>query len=243
MPRTNSIKQRLGRLYQNCLVGVPGLTQLDMARDRVRQFLRVWHYLSRTTLKGDYLEFGVFEGMSFELSIRAAAKHLPKSHPNAPRFFAFDSFQGLPELDPKRDPPVFKPGEYSATKTNFRKNIRRSQKLAKEIQIIPGFYADSLTSNLREDKRLSKAVFVNLDCDIYPSTKQALDFVTPLLQTGCVLYFDDWFYADGDMQQGEAGACHDWLKEQPSIQLVNFGQVGTMGQLFIVNMVGESTKL
>ena len=63
----------------------------------------------------------------------------------------------------------------------------------------------------------------------------ALRFTTPLLQTGTVLYFDDWYFSGGDLALGEAGACHDWLKENCGIHLVDFGDVGIMSKMFIVN--------
>ena len=37
------------------------------------------------------------------------------------------------------------------------------------------------------------------------------------------------------MRLGEAGACMDWLERNPDIKLVDFGEVGIMGKLFLVN--------
>jgi hypothetical protein len=38
------------------------------------------------------------------------------------------------------------------------------------------------------------------------------------------------------MTMGEPGACGDWLKENPHIHLVDYGNVGIMAKLFIVNL-------
>ena len=88
---------------------------------------------------------------------------------------------------------------------------------------------------LYEQHALRRAAFVTIDCDLYPSTQDALRFATPLLQTGTVLYFDDWYSSSGDMRLGEAGACRDWLAEHPDLELVDYGDVGIMGKLFLVN--------
>ena len=37
------------------------------------------------------------------------------------------------------------------------------------------------------------------------------------------------------MRLGEAGACNDWLAQHPDIQLVDYGHVGCMGRMFLVN--------
>jgi hypothetical protein len=64
---------------------------------------------------------------------------------------------------------------------------------------------------------------------------QALEFIAPLLQTGTFLYFDNWFIDNGDMSKGEARACHDWLIAHPEFTVVDYGNVGMFGKMFIVN--------
>lgn len=224
----------LYRLYQRAMLTIPVLSELRLASDKVMAFLRVWHYLARARVDGDYLEFGVFEGMSFELSLTAASKFFPKKG-GAPRFFAFDSFSGLPPIDADKDSTVFDQGQYSSTLSNFKRNIARASK-GWQVRITEGFYSDTLTPKLRSELQLERAAFINIDCDLYPSTLDALNFCTPLVKTGTVIFFDDWYASEGDLSRGEAQACKEWLANNPHITLIDFGDVSIMGKMFLVNV-------
>ena len=90
---------------------------------------------------------------------------------------------------------------------------------------------------MKDQYGMKTAAFVNMDCDLYESTIDSLRFAASLLKTGSVIYFDDWYFSGGDMRLGEPGACADWLKVNSSIRLIDFGNVGIMGKLFIVNRV------
>jgi hypothetical protein len=234
-----SLRHQFHNALQRLCLAVPYLSEGRLAMSKVLAFLRVWHYLSRNKIEGDYLEFGVWQGMSFDLSLRAAAKFMPRKADRSPRFFAFDPFQGLPQPDLVKDGAAFEQGEYRAAMECFQGNIRKAAQ-GFTVQIVPGFYEQSLTPEVISKFNLGKAAFVNIDCDLYDSTLCALRFVTPLLRTGSVIFFDDWFFSGGDMTRGEAGACAQWLKENPNLKLIDYGIVGIMGQLFIVNLTGQN---
>lgn len=212
---------------------LPLLSEVRLGKDRVMAFLRAWHFVHRAKIPGDYLEFGVMDGMSFKLSLYAAAKFIARDRPRAPRFFAFDSFAGLPAPSGERDGNVWGAGECSATRRNFERNIRSAAK-GWQVRIVEGFYEQTLTDALRVEHCLEQAAFVTIDCDLYESTLAALRFVTPLLRTGTVIYFDDWYFSNGNMALGEPGACGAWLAEHPELSLVDYGDVGIMGKCFIV---------
>lgn len=228
----------LHSLFQSLILSLPKVSEGRLALDRTMAFLKAWHYISRAKIEGDYLEFGVFEGLGFKLSLESARK-FACSAPTEPRFFAFDSFEGLPAPDRSRDNEVFQQGEYSASRKNFERAIRRAKR-GRDVRIIAGFFDQSLKPSLYQEHTLVKAAFVTIDCDLYSSTLQALEFVTPLLQTGTVLYFDDWYFSGGDITLGEAGACLDWLGCTQDIHLLDFGNVGIMGKLFLVNKIPQA---
>ncbi len=230
------LNQFLQNAWRRSLLAFPKLAQLKVYSSKTMAFIRVWNYLSAAKIEGDYLEFGVYEGNSFNLAMRSAEKFYVKNGAHRPHFFAFDSFEGLPNLHPKKDVKgLFSKGEYSASQKTFLKKIRRTSRNWK-VHIIPGFYEVSLTPDIYKNYALSKAAFVTIDCDLYSSTKEALRFLTPILQSGTILFFDDWFSVKGDMSLGEAGACHEWLQQNPWLSLIDFGSVGVMGKLFIVNV-------
>src|SRR5262249_7270751 len=159
---------------------IPLLSEIaNLAVHKVVQFLRMWQYIAYAKIPGDYLEFGVYKGTSFELSMRAAAKFIEKQTPRAPRFFAFDSFEGLSEPDPKSDGSVFSKGEYSATEASFQKTIRKARK-GWEVITVKGFYDVSLTDEVKKTHALRRAALVTIDCDLYQPTLAALRFVSPL---------------------------------------------------------------
>jgi hypothetical protein len=216
------------------IVAIPKLSEARLGSSKAVEFLRIWHFLARAQVFGDYLEFGVFSGTSFDLSLRAAAHFFDRRARTAPRFFAFDSFEGLPAPVVERDGTVFEERSYKAPRPLFEETIATAAR-GWQVRVVPGYYNVSLTPQVVHEHNLRAAAFVNIDCDLYDSTMSALEFVTPLLQTGTVIYFDDWFYCGGDMRLGEAGACADWLAKNPAISLVDYGNVGVMGKIFIVN--------
>lgn len=241
--RTRSFLNYLSFRLYSLMVRIPLLSEMcNMVAGKVIQFLRMWQYVSFAKIPGDYLEFGVYKGASFELSLRAASKFMDKRCPESPRFFAFDSFMGLSEPDPQKDGTVFAKGDYTASEERFLRNIKSAAR-GWEVIRVKGFYDQSLTPEVIQKHSLKVAAFVTIDCDLYQPSLQALRFVTPLLQTGCILFFDDWFYSHGNMYLGEAGACATWLKENPSLSLIDYGNVGVMGKCFIVSKQGEKRMM
>ena len=219
---------------------IPELPKVLTELDTMAAFVQVWHYLRRAQVPGDYLEFGVFRGQGFELSLRAATKVL-KSDRSSRRFFAFDSFAGLPDVDSDKDSGIFQRGDFAAGEQQFRRHIAKAAR-GWPIVVVPGFFSESLADGLRAQHQMTHAAFAVIDCDIYASTVDALRFLTPLLHSGSVLYFDDWYYAGRDLRRGEPGACAEWLDRNPTIHLLPFGRVGETGQLFLVDC-GETEGL
>jgi hypothetical protein len=172
---------------------------------------------------------------SFKIAIRAAGKFFRKSSKGKPRFFAFDSFEGLSKPNQITDGHVYHEGQYYCTKNDFKRNIHRVSH-GWDVIICDGYFDDSLNTTQLQKHRLTHAAFIMIDCDLYEPTLQALRFITPILQTGAVIYFDDWFFCRGSMARGEAAACAKWLSDNPSIKLIEFGSSAVMSKYFIVNI-------
>lgn len=65
---------------------------------------------------GDYLEFGVYRGRAFKAAYDEAIRHKYEEM----RFFAFDSFEGLPEVKGEDEKHKhFYKGQYACSESEF----------------------------------------------------------------------------------------------------------------------------
>lgn len=200
--------------------------------DQAMKAMKSWR------LHGDYLEFGVYRGRSFIHAYKAAEKREFDMH-----FYAFDSFQGLPELiDEERSYQHFEQGQYACTEEEFRSILLAESVDLDRVTMVPGFYDQSLTEALRDRLPVRQAAIVWIDCDLYESTVPVLDFVTPYLRTGSFLIFDDWFSFGMDPLAGEYRATREWLERNPHLRLVQYRTFGTSGAAFIVQNWPEGLK-
>jgi hypothetical protein len=118
-----------------------------------------------------YLEFGVFEGAS----LRAWTKLL--GHPGS-HFHAFDSFRGLPEDWNVGNPRGhFDRGGIVPTIDDSR------------VTFFSGRFEDTLPKYVppRSDQ-----LVINLDPDLYSSTKVVLDSLSMHIVVGTYIYFDEF---------------------------------------------------
>jgi hypothetical protein len=198
-------------------------------------------------VEGDYLEFGVFRGDSFIAAYRAFAGHRRSYQPgdpasaeylswkaNPPRFFAFDSFEGLPSGPGERHTDYF-PGAYGCSEQQFRSNIAAGGVDLARVSTVPGFYDRTLNDETKQRHALTSAAVVMIDCDLYESTVPVLDFVTSLLTQGSVVIFHDWFRFKGSPNCGEQRACREWLARNPQLELIEHWREGPQAVSFLVN--------
>jgi len=181
-------------------------------------------------VEGDYLEFGVYRGKSFSEAYHAL-NHQFKSRINLKtggqkenelqnkrrqlwadmRFFAFDSFQGLPDLsDEDAQLESFSPGEYACSEREFKQNLLKYKVPLERVEMVSGWYEDSCTDTVKQEMKLKKAAIIWIDCDLYSSTRTVLAFITELLQDGTIIIFDDWFCNKASPFLGEQRAFHEW---------------------------------
>lgn len=122
------------------------------------------------------------------------------------RFFAFDSFEGLPNNEG-----FFRTGELSSPEYTFKRMMAKTGVDTNQCITVSGFYSESLTDRLKEETNLARAAIVHVDCDLYTSTKAVLDFIEDLVDVGTVLVFDDWYVFGGHPEaSGEAKAFSEW---------------------------------
>lgn len=176
---------------------------------------------------GDYLEFGVYRGRSFNQAYYFACKRGLSNM----RFYAFDSFQGLPKSS-NTDGGKFSESAYKCELDTFKHNIKHIP--SNRVTIIPGWFKDTLKQG--QGYNINKASVIWIDCDIYESTVPVLDFITPYLQDGTVIIFDDWFCYKGSPKEGEQRATSEWLERNPQIQLIEYHKMSWHGNSFLVHM-------
>ena len=181
------------------------------------------------SLLGDYLEFGCAAGASFIHAYRQAAHRMPWM-----RFWAFDSFQGLPRPEGIDMAGEAREGLFACDQPTFMRNLRAADVDLGRVVCVSGWYRNSLTPLVKDTHRLRVASIVYIDCDLYQSAVEALAFVTDLVETGTVLIFDEWFTAKGDPNRGEQRACAEWVERNPGIGLQDWHLFGPYGKSFIV---------
>jgi O-methyltransferase len=199
-------------------------------------------------IEGDYLEFGVYEGDSFATAYRTILNqrrhqssfvHRPSESLGAkqprPRFFAFDSFSGLPEGQSDRHAD-YSPGAYACSQDQFTQNISRRGVDLKDVVIVPGFYNATLNDQTKKQHGLRQAAIVMIDCDLYESTVPVLNFLTDLVGQGTILIFHDWFRFRGSPRCGEQRACREWQDRNPHLELIEYWREGPQAVSFLVNL-------
>ena len=177
------------------------------------------NYVARSALKGHYVEFGTFWGRAF------FPAYFTLRHFLAGRFFAFDSFAGLSapsEAESALTGGDFQEGAYACNQGSFETLAAYLGMPEERLVVAPGFYDDSLARGSDAYGLAPRSVSVcAIDCDLYGPTAQALAFVTPLLEDGALVYFDDWRLCRASPHVGERAAALDWLAAHPEIELID----------------------
>jgi tetratricopeptide (TPR) repeat protein len=124
-------------------------------------------YEAMSLQNGLILEFGVRHGTS----IRQLASLTSKS------IYGFDSFEGLPEDWHQESKEVY------STKGKI-------PKVPPHVTLIPGWFEETLPVFL--EKREEDVTFINIDCDIYSSTKTVLNLLSPRIKKGTIIVFDEY---------------------------------------------------
>lgn len=123
--------------------------------------------IEAATIEGLVLEFGVRHGNSIRQLARLAKQNV----------HGFDSFEGIPEdwHDEAR-------GSYSTNGV--------IPKVPSHITLYQGWFDETLPKFLEQHKENVR--LINIDCDIYSSTKTVLDLLAPRINAGTVIIFDEY---------------------------------------------------
>jgi O-methyltransferase len=168
-------------------------------------------------VEGDYLEFGVATGRSFTRAYHELQRRRSYHDVSTPiRYFAFDSYEGLPPSDESLKPKQYRHGAYAVAEEAFRANLTVAGVPLDEVVMVKRWYQD-LTAQDKLELGLTKAALVHIDCDLYVSARDVLRFVGDLLVDGSVVVLDDYFRHRISERTGIRRAWLEFLEEHPHL--------------------------
>jgi len=192
--------------------------------DRAGALHRSWGHVFTNHIHGDYVEFGVYQGSSFIESYKQYKLfnqwlHGQLSSPEEwrrkvaneytsqqPHFHGLDTFTGMPENSEGNA--TFAQGTYLSSYSEVLIKCLEAGIPAKNFTLHQGLFAQTTTELF---KTLSpKIAIVNIDCDIYSATVDALNAIRDRLQVGCVFMFDDFNAYCANNKKGERRAFQEF---------------------------------
>jgi len=195
---------------------------------------KAFYITAHDNTKGNYLEFGVFTGSSFNYAIKTNKKIEKIFGKSNCEYIGFDSFKGFGKVLERDIHPSFKDEIFSVNEAKVIKNIKRIAK-GEKMQLVKGFYQDTIKNKTTFDLNIkNKSRIIMIDCDLKESTKLALEFVLPSLQRGTIIIFDDFLDYKGNIDKGECGAFEDFKKKNKNILFRRAFDYGYRGRAFII---------
>ena len=197
-------------------------------RQKSVHIMEALNYVKVSKLPKVFFEFGCHSGRTFSSAV-IASKELGIF--DECEFFAFDSFEGLPETT--KDDGIFKKGTFSTGVNEFKSAVKKQADFSiKDKNIIIGFYSNSLTEDLQS--KLPSVGVVHIDVDLYSSAIEVLRFIRPLLVSGSVLIFDDFYCFPAGSDQGENKALNEFLIENEQLKILEWKSYSSFGKSFFI---------
>lgn len=189
---------------------------------------------------GDYLEFGVYEGTSLACMYRA----LRNLDLTQVRLFGFDSFEGFPDTAELEEGRMWKPGALRYDVELTKQFLTQQEVDWHRVILVKGWFRDTLNDELIRKYRITKASVIMVDCDMYLSAKEALNFSSPLIQDLAVIVFDDWHSAGlAKRNMGEKRAFDEFLHANPQFVAKRLSSYHPNAEVFLVKRLHEGLRL
>jgi tetratricopeptide (TPR) repeat protein len=156
--------------------------------------------MEHATIDGLVLEFGVFNGKSIR---QIAALVAGPVH-------GFDSFEGIPE-------------DWNHETSGSYSTAGHLPSVPASVSLHAGWFEDSIPEFIRKESGPIR--FMNIDCDLYSSTKTVLDGLAGQIVAGTVLVFDEYigntsWREDEYKAFTEAAQTYGWNSEILSFSFV-----------------------
>lgn len=212
--------------------------------DRIGALSKAFEFVYKSEIEGDFYEFGVYQGVSLARAIKANLVWQKRTSATyVKRYFGFDSFQGLPafaEKDLLRDYRVFQEGQFGDTSVEqVRENIMEAAMPLDGVELVTGLFSSSLSAaDVMARIGGSRVAIAHVDCDLYSSAIDCLEFIGNRLQDGAVILFDDWFCYRGRPTHGVHKAFMEWIQETGYLASDYF-TYSWAGKAFIISLPDE----
>lgn len=182
--------------------------------------------------KGDYCEFGIFKGFTFLHAQKTAIENGNKSM----RFFGFDSFEGLPPIEgadviTDGHQPFYE-GQYSASRNYVTGHLDKGGVDWDRTFLVEGYFDVSLASQEVKEHNIENIAIALVDCDLYSSTVDCLEFLGERLVDGAIVIMDDWKSYDEDPDRGQPKALDEFLAKETNWRCEPLFDYGSFGRVF-----------
>ena len=150
-------------------------------------------------IPGDIFEFGVASGTSFKCFVRMAEAVSKYSHKLTPRkVVGFDTFAGLPPLTTADQASEGHPQPADMVSGGFNAAAQYGElnefcKKHENSRLSKGLFSEALEEYFKNNEH-SAVALAHIDCDLYTSTKDALEPVIRRIPPGGIILFDEIFH-------------------------------------------------
>lgn len=186
-------------------------------------------------LSGLYLEFGVSRGTS----LACVHNVLREAGVEDVRLIGFDSFEGMPAGSETEG---WQQGDFRSSLSATRRYLAGKGMDMKRVDLVQGWFADTLTPETRERLGLSTASLIMVDCDIYTASKEALEFCLPCIGDQAVIMFDDWGEAERMGKVGQKEAFNEFLEANPGLKASELPGYNASSRVFHVRRECQATQ-
>jgi len=215
--------------------------QANRQLEKYRFFAKAFDYLQDSRIIGDYHEYGCHRVRTFRMALTEAKRHFLDHM----KFWAFDSFEGLPSATSKPSHALWSTaGALTTSEDEFLRIVRQHGIYADRVRTVKGFYDRSLDAELqvRIRDQEAKIAFACIDCDLYESAVPVFSFIEPLIQEGTVIYIDDLFVGyKGSPAKGVARAFLEF-QSKSRFKFVRHMDVGWWGRSYIAYLHPAEVK-
>ncbi|EGG41230.1 hypothetical protein Nlim_2039 [Candidatus Nitrosarchaeum limnium SFB1] len=159
--------------------------------------------LESVKVDGLYLEFGV-----------AKAEHTNYIAEKIKPFVihGFDSFKGFPE-------------SWNGTSKKYHDYDGNMPEVRKNVILHDGWFEDTIPKFVESNRE--KIAYLNIDCDLYSSTKTVFDNLGDRIQKGTIIHFDEYLNFP-DWKKHEYKAFAEFVKNDIKFEYIGIGPKGNV---------------